>query len=75
MITMAQRIAKIQLMRKRRQLTVTLQGKMSLYKIQPPNVVQLTRPRFGWNNKTFEVIETQLVMTNDNGSGPCLAST
>lgn len=55
--SMAQRIAKIDLLRARQQITAAMALKMTAYKIQPPDVVNLTLPKFGWSGKPFEVGE------------------
>jgi len=52
---MAQRIAKIDLERTRRQVTVTLTGSAKWLCVQPGDVVNLTIGRYGWSAKPFEV--------------------
>lgn len=66
---MAQRLSKIALRRVRHQVTVQGQFKLTAYQVQPLDVVQLSHPRFGWVNKTFEVTACTLAYVDDgNGS-------
>jgi hypothetical protein len=67
--TMAQRIAKIDLLKARQPITVQAQLKLSAYVVQPPETVMLTLPRFGWTAKVFEVLESTLVVAEGEG-GP-----
>jgi hypothetical protein len=67
-----QRIAKIELETARRQITVVAQCKVSAYAIQPPDVIQVTHPRFGWTNKNFKVVGMQLVPDTDANDAPIL---
>lgn len=53
--SMAQRLAKIHLERQRRQFTVTFPAKLSVWRVAPMDVVSLTRPRWGFSAKPFEV--------------------
>lgn len=59
--TQAQRLAKIYLERHRRPLTLTGNYKLKGYQVQPNTVVEITRSRFGWVNKTFEATECSLL--------------
>lgn len=65
--SMAQRIAKIQLERSRRQITMTAHCKLTAGMIQPADVIMLTHPRFGWNQKTFLVTDVSFVTDKDKG--------
>lgn len=63
----AQRIAKIDLERTRRQMTVTLTCGLSAWRLTPGDTVMLTLARFGWTEKVFEVKETHFVVgTEEN---------
>jgi hypothetical protein len=53
--SMAQRLAKIHLERQRRQFTVTLATKLSAWRVAPMETVTLTRSRWGFSAKPFEV--------------------
>jgi hypothetical protein len=70
----AQRLAKIELRRMRRQIVVSGQFKLSAYQVQVMDVVQFSHPRFGWANKTFEVVSCQLIYAPDAGGGNALAA-
>jgi hypothetical protein len=70
----AQRLAKIELRRMRRQIVVSGQFKLTAYQAQVMDVVQFSHPRFGWANKTFEVVSCQLIYAPDAGGGNALAA-
>jgi hypothetical protein len=53
--SMAQRIAKIDLLRARQQITLTLALKLQGLKANVGDMIQVTNTRFGWTNKVFEV--------------------
>lgn len=55
-VDMARRIANIYLERNRQQLTVMAHFGLEAFKIQVGDVVNFTYDRFGWTNKTFEVV-------------------
>lgn len=59
--TMAQRLARIHLERARRQGVLTAPCKLTAYQVQAGDVVEVTHDRFGWTNKTFEVLQVDLV--------------
>jgi hypothetical protein len=63
---MAQRIAKIQLERIRRQIRATWPCKLTAYQLQPADVVNITRSRYAWTNKTFEVTQCILSLEPDS---------
>lgn len=67
--SMAQRLARIELERVRRQITVTAPLRFSAYRLQPGDTVQLTFARFGWTAKVFEVVESTFVVGEDGGLG------
>lgn len=67
---MAQRIAKITLERVRRQIRATWPCKISAYQCQPADVVQITRSRYGWSSKTFEVTQAVLSLEPDDQGAP-----
>lgn len=53
---MAQRLAKIALERARQGITVEFPCKISGFKLQAWDTVQLTLAKFGWSNKVFRVV-------------------
>lgn len=53
--SMAQRIAKIDLLRARQQITVNLPLKLQGLKTNVGDIIQLNNTRMGWTNKPFEV--------------------
>jgi hypothetical protein len=59
--SMAQRIAKIDLLRARQQITVTMPLKLQGLKTNVGDIIQVTNARLGWSSKPFEV--TNMVMT------------
>lgn len=58
--SMAQRLAKIDLLRARQQITTTLPLKLVGLKANVGDVVQITNTRMGWSAKPFEVVGMQL---------------
>lgn len=67
-----QRLGKIELERARRQKSVELQCKLSAYRFQVPDTVAMTRPHFGWQDKTFEVTNHQFMVEQDAENAPVL---
>lgn len=70
--TVAQRIAKIQLLRARQPITVSGRLKLAAYRVAPPSTVKLSLEKFGWVEKVFEVLESTLVMDRDPAGAPVL---
>ena len=66
----AQRLSKIDMQRIRRQTTVRIPCKLSAYQVQTGNVVKFNNTRFGWTDKTFEVANNGLVITEDDQGAP-----
>jgi hypothetical protein len=58
--SMAQRIAKILLLRNRRQIEVTLACNLSAYQVATGDTVMVNSTRYGWDSKVFEVMNTSL---------------
>jgi len=73
----AQRIAKIDLERARQQVTIQADFNARALRAQPGDIIQLTRPRLGWNKKPFEIRNWELKVapsqTEGGGSGMALA--
>jgi hypothetical protein len=65
----AQRLAKIELERTRRQIVVKCKTRLTGYQLQPADVVNVTHSRFGWTNKTFEVQNSRLTFDDQGGDG------
>lgn len=53
--TMAQRLAKIELERQRRQIAVEFSGKLKCWEAKVGDTITLDYPRLGWTAKPFEV--------------------
>jgi hypothetical protein len=69
--SMAQRIFSIELERIRRQTTATFPCKLSAWQLQPGDVFQYSHPRYGWTNKTFLVLQADLVV-DAQGDAPTI---
>lgn len=65
---MAQRLAKIELERARRQIQVTLQCNLKAYLTKVTDTIQLSIERYGWVNKTFEVLDLKFAVTGQAGA-------
>lgn len=70
--SMAQRIARVELERGRRQITVNLSCKLSAYQCMTAETVMLTVPRYGWSAKVFEVMSWGFTLRTDGGEAPRL---
>ncbi|MGA2501115.1 MAG: hypothetical protein ABSH20_25540 [Tepidisphaeraceae bacterium] len=70
----AQRLAKIELLRRRQQGTGTFVMTMAAFQMVPLDVIQLTIAFLGWVNKMLEVQSTRFKVVEDQGgkSGPVL---
>ena len=68
----AQRLAKVILERSRQPITFTARCKLTAMQIQPTDVVQVTHARFGWTNKTFEVLSFAFAIDSQGDAGPYL---
>jgi len=66
--SMAQRIAKIDLLLSRHELRVTLPCNLSAWRVQAGDTVYLTYERYGWIDKVFEVRSTSFAV-EDNALG------
>jgi hypothetical protein len=62
----AQRLAKIKLEKIRRQKTLVLACKLKALELQPGDTCEFTHDRFGFDAKTFEVLQTSLVQDNSS---------
>lgn len=68
----AQRLAKIALLRTRYQMRGTARFTMKAYQAVALDVVQITHPRYGWVNKSFEVLSSRFVWEK-SGDVPVIA--
>ena len=60
--SMAQRLAKIELLRARQQITLSLPMKLVGLKAQVGDIVQINNTRLGWSVKPFEVVGSQIIL-------------
>ena len=63
-VSMAQRLAKIELLRIRWQGRGGLQGTMNMYQAAPLDVVYFSFAPFGWVNKVLEIANCRLILDN-----------
>ncbi len=63
----AQRLAKIEVERVRRQITVELSGKMRAWQATVGDTVALTYPRFGFSAKPFDVVRVSTELVEADG--------
>lgn len=63
--SMAQRLAKIELERIRRQITLTAEWGLKAYQVNIGDNVMITLPRYGFSSKVFEVVDYNFYMTQD----------
>lgn len=65
--TQAQRLAKIDLERGRRQITVNATVGLRAWQLRVGDTVQVTLSRYGWSSKVFEVVQIGLEARDDGG--------
>jgi hypothetical protein len=65
--SMAQRLAKIELLKARQQISLTLPLKLTGLQAQAGDIVKVTNTRLGWTEKTFEVESVNLSLEKDMG--------
>lgn len=58
--SMAQRLAKIELLKARQQITLTLPMKLNALQANVGDIVRINNTRFGWSNKPFEVVAANI---------------
>ena len=63
----AQRLAKIELNKILESLSIDLQGKLTMFKSQPPDTIQYTNERLGFSAKDFEITDAGLTI-GDTGA-------
>jgi hypothetical protein len=67
--SMAQRIAKIELLRRRNQGTGTFAVNMAGYQFTPMDVIAMDLAFFGWTGKTLEVLDARLKFDAQSSGG------
>jgi hypothetical protein len=65
--SMAQRLAKIELLKARQQVTATVPMKLTGLKANVGDIIQINNTRMGWNGKLFEVISINMTLDIDLG--------
>lgn len=68
----AQRLARIDLERSRRQITVSLPCKLTALTVQAGDNIMLTNARLGWSAKVFEVTSFSFASYSDADGNPAL---
>lgn len=63
-----QRLSKIALEEVRQPIEVNATWGLRAFALEAPNVVLLTLARYGWTNKPFKVVETELILDEGNDS-------
>ncbi len=63
--SMAQRLAKIELLRLRQGLTVSATFKLTAYRAMTGGTVALTNTKFGWSGKAFEIVGSRFIVAPD----------
>lgn len=66
--SMAQRLAKIELERIRRELTVTMPLKLTAFQVGSPDVIYINNTMLGWASETFEVSSWRFSISQTNGA-------
>ena len=67
--SMAQRLCKIELLRRRHQGTGTFAFDLSMYRASALDLLQFTLPVLGWTNKLLEISGHRLTVTKQNSPG------
>lgn len=65
----AQRLCKVELMRRRQQGTGTFLFNLSMYKTTVLDIVEMTLPVLGWVNKLLEISAHRFTLTKQNDAG------
>jgi hypothetical protein len=68
----AQRLARIDLERSRRQITVSLSCKLTALTVQAGDNIMVTNARLGWSSKVFEVTSFAFASYSDSEGNPAL---
>jgi hypothetical protein len=67
-VTMAQRLAKIDLLRSRQQIGLTYPAKLTAFDVQVGDVIYINNTRLGWSSKPFEVVSNTIVLNEEGGA-------
>ena len=70
--TMAQRISKIVLLQARQDITVSATFNLSMLQARVGDVIQLSSDRYGWTDKTFEIIQWALKQAGSDEEAPAM---
>ena len=62
-----QRLSKIQLLKARQQISFSAQFNMTAFKLNIGDTVNITNTRFGWSNKTFQVVDWEFQISSADG--------
>ena len=73
--SMAQRIAKIDLLKARQQIVATMPCRLSAWRVQVGDTVSWSSDRYGWSGKLFEVAATRFELYDDDTGAPALGVT
>lgn len=73
--SMAQRIAKIDLLKARQQIAASMPCKLSAWRAQAGDTVTWTSERYGWTAKEFEVASLRFELYTDDDGNPALGVT
>jgi hypothetical protein len=68
----AQRLAKIELERHRRQMTVEISTNFTGMLVQAGDNLGLTFPQYGWSNKSFELVEWKMGINEGPNKAPLI---
>lgn len=68
-VSMAQRLAKIDLLRSRQEIAETFIGRMACWQLRTGDTVLRTSERYGWDRKLFEVSSVRFVVRDSGGEG------
>ena len=63
-----QRLSKIELEKARQQIVFNVPCNLEAFAIQPADNVLVNFPRYGWNNKVFEVLTWEFTCTGENNA-------
>ena len=67
-----QRLAKIQLLKARQQITVVATFDLNAFELNVGDTVQITNSRMGFSSKTFEVANWNIAVQSDSDGSPAL---
>ena len=68
--SVAQRVAVVELRRRRQELTVAFSGDLSLFRLKPGTVFSLNFPKYGLDSETTFEVQNQTIAFQNNGENP-----